>query len=291
MFKKLAANRYWNFSADLLFNLFGTALFAAAMRIFIVPNQIAPGGISGLTVVLNHLIPIVSIGTWSLIINIPLLLIGYRFLGKRFTIKTLCTVVLMTVMVDYVMINMDPYTGNPLLAALFGGVFEGFSLALIYTRGSTTGGSDIISKLILMKRPHIQMGRVLLSIDLIVIMLGAAVFRSLEAALYGIVVVYVSSRVVDTVLYGRETGKLVYVISEQTDQIASEVLHKLGRGCTLLQSKGAFTQKERHIIFIAVRKPQFPELKRMVYRIDPCAFIIVTDSSEVIGEGFKPIDG
>ncbi|MEM1484065.1 YitT family protein [Oscillospiraceae bacterium PP1C4] len=281
-------NKYLNMGLDMLFNLAGCGLFAIALHVFVAPNQIAPGGVSGLSVVLNYLTGL-PIGIWSFIINIPLLLIGTKFLGWWFTGKTLVTVVTLSVMIDYVVVFLPEYTGDALLASLFSGALMGTGLAIVFMRGSTTGGSDIVSRLVQLKYPHIQLGKMLLAIDVVVILISTAVFNNIETALYSMVVVFTSAKVVDSVLYGLDTGKLVYVMSRKSVEISKEVLTELQRGCTLLKSTGAFTQNDSQVLLVAVRRSQYFQLKRIVHTIDPTAFIIVTDSSEVIGEGFNPI--
>lgn len=284
-----SSNKYLNLGIDLLFNLIGCGAFSVAMQVFIAPNQIAPGGVSGLAVVLNHLIPQVQIGLWSFLINIPLLLIGLKFLGRKSTLKTLVTVLILSFMIDYVAVYLPEYTGDALLASLFAGALMGAGLAVIFMRGSTTGGSDIISRLLQLKYPYIQLGKILLVIDVLVILLSALVFGRIETALYGMVTVFTSSRMLNSVLYGMDTGKLIYVMSRKSAEISKEVLTQLQRGCTLLKSTGAFTQTDAQVLLVAVRMSQFFQLKQLVHELDPDAFMIVTDSSEVIGEGFKPI--
>ena len=180
---------------DLLFTATGCLVLALGMQMFIAPNQIAPGGASGLAVVLHSLIPAVGIGSWSFFVNIPLLLIGLKFLGWAFTLKTLGTVVLMSVMIDYGVQWAPVYRGDVLLACLFGGALLGAGMALVLMRGFTTGGTDILSRLFQLKFPYVQLGRLLLLIDLFVIALSAVVFGTIETALYGVVTVFTCARV------------------------------------------------------------------------------------------------
>lgn len=280
--------KYQQSALDLLFDFVGCGIFSVAMHMFMVPNQIAPGGVSGLSVMFNYLTGI-PIGALSLFINIPLLLLGWKFLGRKFALKTLKTVVIMSFMIDYVGVHLPEYKGDALLASLFAGALMGSSLAIIFMRGATTGGSDIISRLLQRKYPYLQLGKILLGIDVVVILLSAVVFGRIETALYGMVTVFTSSRMIDSVLYGMDTGKLVYIMSQKSGEISKQVISELHRGCTLMKSTGAFTGEESQVLMIAVRRTQYFQLKRIVHDIDPKAFIIVTDSSEVIGQGFKDI--
>ena len=279
-----------DFLLDLAADVIGCGIFAIAMRVFIAPNGIAPGGVSGLSVILNHLIPQIQIGAWSLLVNIPLLLMGLRWLGKGFALRTLLTVVILSFMIDYVAVLLPQYQGDVMLAALFGGVLMGIGLAPVYMRGSTTGGGDIISRVLLIRYPHLQMGRILLAIDATVLLLSAAVFGRIETALYGLVTVFSSSKLIDSLLYGMDTGKLVYIMSQKADEITQNILCDLQRGCTLLRSIGGYSGQDAKVILVAVRRHQYFPLKRLVRRLDPGAFVIATDSSEVLGQGFKPFD-
>lgn len=271
-----------------LLDIFGCALFAIAIHVFVAPNQIAPGGVSGLAVVLNYLTGI-SIGTWSFLLNIPLLLLALCFLGKRFTLKTLVSVAVLSFLLDYVAVYLPEYSGDALLAALFGGVLSGAGLAFVFMSGSTTGGSDILSRLLQKKHPHVSIGKILLVIDAVVIFISVIVFRRIETGLYGMVTVFSTSRVIDSVLYGADTGKAVYVMSPKAQEISEQVIAQIGRGCTLFKATGAFTKNDSQVLLVAVRRSQFYPLKQLVYQMDPEAFVIVTDCSEIIGKGFKPV--
>lgn len=241
--------------------------------------------------VLNYLTR-VPIGVWSFFINIPLLLVGLRFLGQAGSPCapsrrwSFCPSG-----IDYAAAPLPAYTGDPLLAALFGGVLMGAGMAVVFLRGSTTGGSDIVSRVLQLRYPYIPLGRILMSIDVVVILISAAVFGRIETALYGMVAVFTASKVIDGILYGMDTGKLIYVMSRDSQTIAKRVMAELERGCTLLKSTGAFTQSDAQVLLVAVRRQQYHPLKKIIHEVDPAAFIIVTDSTEVIGLGFKPITG
>ncbi|RGX55822.1 YitT family protein [Anaerotruncus sp. AF02-27] len=282
-------DQFFDTLLDLLFVTLGCASVASGIQAFIAPNHIALGGVSGLSILFNYLSG-APIGALSLLMNIPLLLLGWKFLGRAFTAKTLAAVLISSFLLDYVAVLVPKYEGDALLAALFGGALVGFGLALVFMRGATTGGSDIVSRLLQLKMPHIQLGRLLLGLDVVVILISAAVFGRIETALYGMVAVFTSSRVIDGVLYGRDTGKLVYIMSKKAGEISGRVMLDLQRGCTLLKSTGAFTQSDSQVILVAVRRQQYFQLKKIVQRIDPAAFIIVTDSTEVIGHGFKQLN-
>lgn len=271
---------------DLLCDLVGCALFSFGVNSFTLPNHIAPGGVTGLSTILNHLFGI-PVGLAAFMLNFPLLLLAFFFLGRVFAFKTLKSVLILSFMLDLPLLHRFAYTGDSLLAALFGGILIGSGLAIVFMRGSTTGGTDIVSRLLRLKFPFLQMGKAIMLVDLLVILLAAAVFGQIETALYGIIVIYSTGRMIDTVLYGMDNGKMVTIVSNQDRAIAERIIMELGRGITVLPGKGAFSGAPRSVLFCAVRKTQYFQLKRMVRQIDPTAFIIVTEASEIVGEGFK----
>lgn len=274
---------------DQLYSLFGCFVFAVGINVFIQPNQIAPGGVSGMAVMLNYLTRI-PIGALSLFINIPLLLLALKFLGRRFTGQTVMTVVTLSIMIDYGAIRIPQYEGDAILAALFGGALIGIGLAVVFLRGFTTGGTDVVCRLLQLKFPYVQLGKILMGIDFVVIITSAFVFGRIETALYGMVSVFTSSRMIDSILYGMDTGKLVYIMTTHPEQLSQKIIKDLGRGCTILKSTGAYTKKDSNVLMVAVRRSQYIILKKMALKIDPKSFVIVTDATEVLGEGFKHID-
>ena len=272
---------------DFIFFVGGSILFAIGMQTFIAPNQIAPGGISAIAIVLNYLTNL-PIGLWSFLLNVPLLLLGARFLGMAFTWKTLETVVIMSVLTD-AFSWLPVYQGDVLLAALFGGLLMGAGMALVFLRDSTTGGVDILSRLIQLRLPYLPMGKLLLLCVSVGICSSALVFGKIEVVLYSLVAVAVSSYTIDSVMYGLDRGKLVHIFSAKNQGIAKRVIEELNRGCTLLNATGAYSGEPQQALLVAVRLQQYHRLKEIVHEEDPQAFLIVTDSSEVLGEGFKPI--
>lgn len=281
--------RMMKFAVDMVFTIAGCFIFAIGIYGFIQPNQIAPGGVSGVSIML-HFLTGLPVGALSLLINIPLLLLAWKFLGWKFTGQTLMSVATLSFMLDYIAVLFPQYEGDPLLAALFGGALIGTGLAIVFMRGFTTGGTDIISRLLQLKYPYLQLGKILMVIDLIVILTSAYVFGRIETALYGMVAVFTSSRMVDGLLYGMDTGKLVYIMSCRAAELSERIIGGLGRGCTILKSTGAYTKQDSNVLMVAVRRPQYYVLKKMVRETDPRAFIIVTDATEVLGEGFKRIE-
>ena len=275
---------------DILINVMGTAVLALGIHTFTAPNLIAPGGVSGLAIVVNYLFPFLSIGVVSILINIPLFILGWVALGSRFVIKSLISVITFSVCVDILFARVPVYETDPMLAAIFGGVLIGAGQGLVIMRNASTGGTDILGRWLQKKYPHISFGKLLLAVDAGVVALSMIAFRSIEVSLYALICIFVSTKMIDALIYGADTGKLTYIISSKSAEIAGAVINKLDRSATFLKGAGAFSRKDIDVLLCAIRTNQFPLLKRLVHEIDPDAFMIVTDSSEVLGEGFKPIN-
>lgn len=277
-----------DFLLDTLFSMAGGVVFAVGLGCFVGPARIAPGGVSGLSVIINYLTGL-PVGTLNMCLNIPLLLLAWKFLGRRFTVKTLWSVFLQSAMIDLMGLFLPVYTGERIMAALFGGVAIGAGLAPVFMRGSTTGGTDIVSRLLQLKFRHISIGKLLFAVDTMVLLLSVAVFRNLETGLYGMITIYTTNRVLDGVLYGLDTGKVLLVISQKDDQIARQIMDRLERGVTFLQGTGGWSGQQRQILLCAVRAAQSYKVEEIVRGIDPEAFVIVLEANQIAGEGFRPI--
>lgn len=267
----------------------GTFLYALGIHIFTSPNNIAPGGVTGIATILNFLFDW-HIGTVTLCINIPLLILSIFFLGKEFTIRTLSAVGLFTVMMDYVVVHFPIYVGGEstkILAALFGGILMGAGLGIVFMSDFTTGGTDIIIRIIQLKFPYFSTGKLLMVLDFIIVALSIFVYDDVDVALYALISIFVCSKVIDTLIYGTDIGRLLFIVSDKSREISDMLLEKIDRGVTLLDAKGAYTGAEKEVILIALKRNQFYKVKKLVYGIDPTAFMIVTDAGEIVGEGFK----
>ncbi len=276
-------------AVDTLYEIAGAIVFSIGIYCFTAPNEIAPGGVSGLSTLANHLFGI-PLGTASLILNLPLLFLALRFLGRAFTIRTFKTVAILSLVMDIVMPLAPVYEGNGVLASLFGGVCMGAGLALVFMRGSTTGGTDIAIRLFQLRWPHMAVGRLLFIIDLFVLVLAAFVFMNIETLLYGMIAIFTSARVLDSVLYGMDSGRMLLIMSKKHDELAQAILQGVDRGVTFLQSEGAFSGQPGKVLLCAMRNNQYHRIKAIVSEIDPEAFLITTEASEILGSGFYPID-
>ena len=251
------------------------------------PNQIGFGGITGVGQILNHLFPVLPIGGVVIALNIPLFLLGWRFLGGHLLVSSLYAMFLSSAFIDliHLLVVFEPM--DPLLACIFGGVFMGGSLGMVFLQGATTGGTDLIARLLKLRLAWLPMGKLLLVIDLVVIVAVALAFRSLYSALYGVVALYISSLVMDGVLYGLDNAKVAYIISDAHQQITDAIIHDIDRGVTVLQGQGAYSGAEKKVLLVAFKQRQIVALKRVVKEIDPAAFLIVCEAHEVLGDGFR----
>lgn len=290
MARRIKNSKAFKTAWDYLFILLGTFFYTASVYVFTAPNNIAPGGVTGLATALHYLFPALKIGTTVTLINIPLLVAGYRFLGKRFIFKTLVSTVLFSVLHDYVFeLFMPAYTGDKLLASLFGGVLSGLGLALVFIKGGSTGGTDITNRIIQKKLPYISLGKIVLASDAVVILFASAVFGEIESAMYAAVAMFMASKVMDGVLYGADIGKMVMIVTSKPERMCEEVNTKINRGTTVISAKGGYTGQDKYVIMCAVKTNQFYKLKRLIYSVDDNAFMMVTNSTEVVGKGFKNI--
>ncbi len=271
---------------DILADLVGSFLMAMGTQMFSAPNGIAPGGVTGLSVLANHMtgLPISAV---SFILNIPILVASWFVLGKKYTLRTVRSVVAFTLMLEVVGSFLPIYQGEAILAALYGGVLSGCGISLIFMRGSTTGGTDILARLMQKRLPGVSVGRLLLVLNGCILLLAAAVYQNIENALYAMISIFASSRLLDSALYGMDMGKVLMIITEHHEEAAREINKQMGRGCTLLEGKGTYTQQNRPVLLCVVRRSQVFEVKSIVFDLDPGAFIVAMEANEIIGNGFK----
>lgn len=271
---------------DLLAYAAGGALYAAAVRVFLAPNDILLGGFTGISTVLHHLFG-TPIGTVVFLLNIPLLVLAYRKFGAVFLLRTGLATLLSSAFMDLFALFLPVYTGDRLLGALFGGILGGAGLGLVFLRGATTGGADILSKLLRLKFPQMSMGRLILLLDLAVVLLSFAVYRSFEAVLYSLVAIYVSAQAVDLAQTGLSHDKLLFIVTEKGETAVREIVETLDRGVSVLDVRGGYTGEKRQMLFCAVRASDAARLAKAVRALDDSAFIVISDISDVLGEGFK----
>ncbi len=263
----------------------GANIYAGGFRLFLYPNDIVPGGVSGIAMIVNRLTGF-PVGTLALLLNVPIFLIAWRVWGGRFLLGSLLGMAVSSLMIDVFAYLPPLVTGNPLLGALFGGAIVGFGLGLVFSAGASTGGSDIVAKLLRLRLPYLNMGRLVLATDVVVIFAFALIFRDFESLLYAIIASFMSSKLVDGVLYGFDYAKVAYIISDRWADLSQRITEELQRGVTLLAAQGAYTGREKQVILCAVKQQQIVALKRLVRAIDPQAFFILCEAREVLGFGF-----
>lgn len=270
---------------DQLYNIVAGLLYAVSICYFAQNADFAPGGLSGLALIGNHLWNL-PIGITTLVLNIPLVLLSLKFLGRSFLIKTLITMLWCTFFQDVVFTRIPGYDGNPLLAAVFSGITLGASLALMYMRGTSSGGTDFLTMSIKMLRPHLSVGVVTGLIDLFIILLGWPVFGSVDAVLYGLITTAATSLVIDKIMYGSSSSKMLTIITTKGQEIADFIAREADRGSTMLRAVGTYTGTERQMLLCVCARPQVYTIRTAAYRIDPSCMVMISDTSEVYGEGF-----
>lgn len=275
---------------DILYFLAGSVLFAVSVNSFTAPNRIAPGGITGLATVLNYLLG-TPIGTMLFVINMPVFLWAIWDLGYRMVGKTILATLLCSVTIDLLSPILPVYQGDHMLAAVFGGVLEGTGLSLVLLRGATTGGTDLIARLLERRLRSLSIGQLMMGVDALVILLAGFVYRSLESALYAFIAVFVSTRLIDTILYGADvgTGKMLFIMSEKNNEIAAKILSELERGVTALQARGVYSGRNGEVLLCAVRRYEVSRVTDIVRSTDKNAFIIIGEAGEIAGEGFREV--
>ena len=263
----------------------GAVIYALAFDWFVAPNQIAMGGVTGLAQIVNALLPMLPVGVLTIVINVPLFLAGWRLLGGRLLVSSLYAMAVSSLAIDVIawMHTFPPM--DPILATLYGGAGMGVGLGLVFSQGATTGGTDIIGKLLKLKFPWLPIGKLVMIPDMVVVILAAVVFGTVNAALYGLIQMYLLSKVMDMILYGWDTSRVAYIITDRWEETVQGLLD-MNRGVTLLQGKGAYTGAEKQVLLVAFKQREIVPIKRMLREIDPKAFFIVCDAHEILGEGF-----
>ena len=263
--------------------IIGCLLGAMAYPLFLTPNHISPGGLTGIAMVFNYLFDW-PVGTTSLLMNGPLFLIGWRAMGRVFVFRSLIAAILFSVLIDF--IPLPVATMEPLLGAVFGGVLLGVGLGLILRGGATTGGTDMAARMLHKKFQHISVGTILFSIDCISVLM-AGISIEVEYALYALICIYISDKVVDMVMTGVTREKACYIISAQHEAIKQEIMQKLERGVTVLHGEGGWSRADRPVLLSILSAQEVGAVKSIVRAHDETAFVFISDAHEVLGEGFR----
>ena len=266
--------------------IIGCVIFGLGFDLFLMPNDLNAGGISGLAMVIAHPFQLKNVGFISMIFNIPLFIIAGVKIGKKFFIGSLIGMFLSSLAIDVFSILPPPET-EPLIGALYGGVICGFGLGLVFSTGGSTGGSDIIIRMLKRKWQYVPIGTISICFDLCIAVLTGIVFKDVTRALYSGVAIFVTGRVIDAVVYSFDYSRVALIISRHYESIAKQINDKLDRGVTYLEGEGYYSGAKTKVVLTAVKRQQIAELKALIVDIDPDAFIIVQEAHQVLGDGFS----
>ena len=267
--------------------LVGSIVYASSVVIFTSPNNIAPGGMTGIATMLNFMFGL-PIGTFIFLMNIPLFIWGAIENGVSFLTKAIVGTALVSISIDVLTPLLPTYSGDTMLAAIFGGILNGVGLGFIFYRGGSTGGTDIVALNIHKHFPFISTGNIILIADVVVLLMAFFVYHSLESALYAAIAIFVSIKIIDTISYGtsRDNGKLMFIITKKYDEVSAVIMNDLERGVTLLDGEGAYSGEKKRVVMCAVRPQQVFKIQNAVKKVDDNAFIIVTTAGTIRGRGF-----
>lgn len=275
------------FAIDILVDIVGGMLVAIGVYNFAANSGFPVAGISGIALIFYHLFGL-PIGTMTILLNIPIIIICYRLLGKRFLLRSIKTMVISSLLMDYVAPLLPVYDGDRMLSALCVGVFAGLGYAIIYLRDTSTGGADFIIMSIRALRPHMSIGNIAFLTDLVIVVAGGILFGDVDSTIYGLVLTYILSVVVDKVMFGIDAGKMTLIVTDHGKEVATRIDELTARGSTFLKAQGSYTGEEKLVVMCACSNKEMHMVQKAVKEVDEKAFLITMESNEVRGEGFKP---
>ncbi len=271
---------------DLLYTVVGTALVGFALSMFTVPNDIAPGGVSGLATALAYITPI-RVSAWTLMMNIPLMIAAWRKLGPRAIFYTLIATLLLSFFIEIGERFLPKYSSDTLVASLMGGVVSGLGMGMLFIRGISTGGTDLLALILKKLLPNLPTGTLLMFVDATVVVIATLIFRDFDVAIYSAITIYVCSKVIDTLTQGVDYAKVIYTVSSHGEEIARALNENTDRGSTLIPAFGGYTGESKQIVMTVTRRSVVAQTLRLIRQTDPKSFSFVMDSTEVHGEGFR----
>lgn len=275
---------------DIFFIVAGAVVYSTAVTALTAPNNIAPGGVTGLCTMLNFLFG-TPIGLMSFLINIPIIIWAVLEIGYKLVVRTMAAIALSSLLIDLFGGFMPVYRGNPILVAVFSGACEGLGLSLTFIRGATTGGTDMVARLLERRLPQMSMGKLMLALDGVIVAASAVVFGSIENAMLACIDIFVCTSIIDNILYGTDagTGKLFFVMSPKVRQMGERVIKELDRTVTYLDSRGGYSKEPGETMLCVVRRFEVYQIQAIIREEDKSAFVIVGDAGQVTGEGFRPM--
>ena len=274
------------FFKDLFFLLSGSVLFSISVNVYSVPNGFVQGGLTGISIMINSLFPFVPVGVGIFVMNIPLLALAYRKLGKAFVRRTAVAIFLSSAIIDSGALVLKGYKGDSFLATVFCGAFAGAGLALIMLTGATTGGTELVASLIIKNRRDIPIGRIILIADLVIIGASFFVYKNAEAVMYAAVTLFVATGVIDFILGGAGRNKMLITVTEKPEEAGRCIFDAIGRGVTVMKAKGGYTGREKSLVFCVARAGEIARVNRLLKEADPQSFTVIGDVGEVLGNGF-----
>lgn len=270
---------------DILVDVVGG--FSAAIGVYnFAANASFPlAGVSGISLIIYRLFGI-PIGLMTILLNVPIVLVCFRFLGKRFFLRSLKTLAIASVIMDYIAPLFPVYQGERMLAAVCTGVFAGFGYAIIFMNQSSTGGMDFVTLSVKAKKPHLSLGKIVFAADTLIVLLGGIIFQDVDGVIYGIMITYLVTRIIDKITYGISAGKMALIVTERGKEVAA-VIGEFGRGATFLKAEGSYSGNAKDVVMCACSNKQMFGIKKKVKRVDPDSFTIIMESNEVMGQGFR----
>ncbi len=280
-------NNFWKFLRRYALMTLGCLGYASGVALFFSPANLASGGVSGLSIIVNYCIEQIPVGTWVAIINVPIMLLGIWKLGYKILLPTIYSIAMSSIFINLLQSYIPVITEDRLLCCIAGAVLVASGIGLVFRCGATTGGTDIIVKVIRLRFPHISTGTIFLFADGAICLLSGIVFKNVETALVSAIALFVQMLVLNTVLYGSDEARLIYIISDHDDLIVEKLLKELDVGATYLQGQGAYTGKDKKVLMCVMRMRALPQARDLVKSVDGNAFMIVTKATSVFGQGFK----
>lgn len=285
LIRKIIWKRIWKY----LMITLGCAVYSAGIQFFMYPNAIVSGGVTGVAMIINQLAGL-PVGLMTIVLNIPLFVLAWRYFGLEFIISSLVGMALSSAFIDLFAMTGIVLTDDIMLACIIGGLIKGAGIGLVYYVGATTGGIDIVAKFLRQKSPHVNFGTIILGLDVLIVMAYAMILNKYESAMYSIIAMYVVSKVIDLVLYGLDNSCVCYVISEKSQDIIREITQgQMHRGVTILKATGAYSGADKQVILSVIKRHQIAVIRRIIKSMDPNAFFIVVDAKNVFGNGFDSI--
>ena len=280
-------NKSKEFAMDILVDIVGNMLIAIGVYNFAANSGFPVAGISGVALIFYHLFGL-PIGTMTIVLNIPIIILCYKVLGKNFLLRSLKTMLIQWPLMDFIAPMLPVYEGDRLLSAICAGVFAGLGYAIIYLRNTSTGGADFIIMSVRALKPHLSIGKITFVTDLVIVVTGGLIFGDIDSIIYGLILTYILTVVVDKVMYGIDAGKMALIVTDKGPEVAKRIDEMTARGCTFLKAEGSFSRDDKLVVMCACSNKEMYNVQKAVKDEDEKAFLIMMESNEVRGEGFKP---